>query len=105
MDKEEIEVSKLSDDSKIIDYPMNDSMLNNILKTKKSQIPLHMFLSDPGFSPNPQLTYSEKDSKAQELFESGVRAKEYKNILKREEKKKNKKPNITITHNKKLVFE
>ena len=102
-DKEKIIISEMVDDSKIVDIPMTSDMTEMVLKNRNIQIPLHMFLSSPGYEPNNKFTQSE--NKALELYDSGMKPKEFKSVVKRQAKKKDKKPGIIIEHNKKLTFE
>ena len=101
-DENKIIISEMIDDSKIVDIPMTSDMTEMVLKNRNIQIPLHMFLSNPNYEPNNKFTQSE--NKALELYDSGMKPKEYKNVVKRQAKKKDKKPGIIIEHNKKLVF-
>ena len=61
------------------------------------------------FSPNdvyqPNQYFTEEQNKALEAYENGVRAKEYKSIMKRERKKLDRSSNVRIEHNKTIVFD
>jgi hypothetical protein len=101
-DDKKIIISEMIDDSQIVDIPMSDLMTEMVLSNRNIQIPLHMFLSNKGYESNDKFTNSE--NKALELYDSGMKPKEFKNVVKRQQKKKNVKPNIIIEHNKTLVF-
>ena len=93
----------MRDDSKIIDIPMTNDMTEMVLKNRNIQIPLHMFLDNPNYEPNNKFTKSE--NRALELYDSGMKPKEFKNVIKRHAKKKDKKPSIMIEQQfKQLVF-
>ena len=101
-DDKKIIISEMIDDSKIVDIPMSDLMTEMVLSNRNIQIPVHMFLSNKGYESNSKFTNSE--NKDLELYDSGMKPKEFKNVLKRQQKKKTVKPNIIIEHNKTLLF-